>query len=575
MISKINILFLDNRIKSILLLLSCLCIFALISPIEVGYIIISVILAFLTYICIVNLYSKINMVNIQKATILLLSIFISYIESSLFFERGIKSNKALMASRLLKIRLDFLLNIIRYLLMVLSLYAIFYILSIIVDIVLSIIKKVNVSLLLSYFTNHSFLEYVSHFIKSVLIVAFSSIVATSVLFFTYKYKGKEVDLNVSKSAYLIKDEGVSPSLFGYCQSQLDNFTDSIMLLEAGNDSNNSIINRAMLVYRDTLPNKNPYEVLIEKYIHNKQSFSTMTYSRYWHGYLSILIPLLSFMNYLDIRTANAITQTLFAIIFAALLYKKKLKHLIIPYVLSILMMCLPAIANCLQFSSCYYIMTIGSLIILISDDLNIKPNYIFLFIGICVAFFDFLTYPIATFGFPMIIYLSCNEEKKLEDKLFCLVKCGVFWLFGYGLMWFSKWVIASLTTDEKAISYAFKAFAYRTSNTSPEGHRHSVLYVIYNNVLAFFKTPFTIAVLIFILIIIVKIYKNESFDKIKKASLLYYFAPYGILAILPILWYCFATDHSAMHYWFTNKSLIVSLFSILVFLVNLEKKSNY
>lgn len=58
-----------------------------------------------------------------------------------------------------------------------------------------------------------------------------------------------IENHVNSSAAIFEEEGAYPSLFSWSTSQLDNFTDAVMLLEAADDTANSAINKAMLVYR--------------------------------------------------------------------------------------------------------------------------------------------------------------------------------------------------------------------------------------------------------------------------------------------------------------------------------------
>ena len=50
------------------------------------------------------------------------------------------------------------------------------------------------------------------------------------------------------------------------------------------------------------------------------------------------------------------------------------------------------------------------------------------------AYVDFLTYPIATFGVPAIIGVVLSRDNHLEEKLVEIVRNGLLWCLGYGMV---------------------------------------------------------------------------------------------------------------------------------------------
>ena len=43
--------------------------------------------------------------------------------------------------------------------------------------------------------------------------------------------------------------------------------------------------------------------------------------------------------------------------------------------------------------------------------------------------------------------------------------------------------------------------------------------------------------------------------------------PFLLTGLAPVAWYAFATNHSVIHYWFTNKACVVSFLGIVFGLV--------
>ena len=100
----------------------------------------------------------------------------------------------------------------------------------------------------------------------------------------------------------------------------------------------------------------------------------------------------------------------------------------------------------MQFSSCFYISTFALIGLLWKyeklEEKNAIPIY-FCGIGMLTSYMDFLTYPVVTFGLPMIIVVVLAQEGILE-KLKKIIVCGISWCVGYAGMWGGKWLIGDL-----------------------------------------------------------------------------------------------------------------------------------
>ena len=183
-----------------------------------------------------------------------------------------------------------------------------------------------------------------------------------------------------------------------------------------------------------------------------------------------------------------------------------------------------------------------------------KCLILFLMLGIFTSFFDFLTYPITTFALPYIlgtVLLWKDDKKRQINRLFT---SGVIWCIGYVGMWSMKWVLASCFTGENVIESALNSIETRTSSVDSP-----IVVSIIRNIGAFVINPFTLVTGVVIVLIFIK-YKIEL--NIKRDFI------YVITMILPIIWYCFASNHSYHHFWFTFRNMIISVFSIFALLQN-------
>ena len=153
----------------------------------------------------------------------------------------------------------------------------------------------------------------------------ASIVGLVLLLLVFLIPIDSIDRNVAASAELLQKEGTYPVLSDLFRSKLDNYTDALMLMEAADDSSTSILDRTLNIYNHRVGDYSPSESIVAHYLEGEEYTETSSYARYWHGYLVVLKPLLTVINYGGIRILNAIAQILVLIVVCLLLYTSGLK----------------------------------------------------------------------------------------------------------------------------------------------------------------------------------------------------------------------------------------------------------
>lgn len=352
--------------------------------------------------------------------------------------------------------------------------------------------------------------------------------------------------NVSESSTLIASEGIYPEIFdtvAKSASKIDNYTDNFMINAAKKDQSNPI----------------------------KAGMSIDGYSRYWHGYLVILRPILMLFSLASIRYFNMFFMLL---IFAVVVYllAKKISLLVgLSFAVSMCSISFIVIPFCLQYSSLFYILNFSIIYLLTRKKL---PKNLALFgaIGSITNFLDLLTYPIITLGIPLIVVLLLNLKEKSDNQNFIesskqILQSGIGWSLGYGITWFSKWIIASAILKKNVILDAFNAVVLRTegsgdtaiSNNNPVLNRSFMLKE--NMQLVFSKQFLAILAVIFIIWLLLFICFKKQFKTILKAS------PILIVSTFPYIWYLVLGNHSQVHYWMTFRSQAITVFGILCFAI--------
>lgn len=417
-------------------------------------------------------------------------------------------------------------------------------------------------------------KFPKFFASLLLRVVIAILVGALLLTLVYMIPADAMAENVEESAQLLYEEGVYPWLYPWCTSMLDNFTDTFMLMHAAYKNDQPAIMQAMNIYRPYFGTKDmPYQDMVDHYIEGKSYTGEITYERYWHGYLLYLKPMLTVMNYGSIRKVNGIVQTalLLAVIF--LLVKRGKKRYIPAYLIAVGLLMPVTLVLSLQFSSCYYAMTLGCLALLLcGDKLEKREHLIFLYIGIFVAFFDFLTYPIATIGVPAAMYFVLREGGSVKEDLGKLVKLCFCWGVGYAGMWGGKWILGSILTGNNQLTGAMGKIQERTTSGNVEIYGETVenpMWKAYTeNRDYFWNTPATklmyllLAVLL-VLFVIALLRRKTNLRVLTRA------VPFVIIACMPVVWYMLTANHSIMHAWFTNKALVVLAFAVMCLMTRL------
>lgn len=285
--------------------------------------------------------------------------------------------------------------------------------------------------------------------------------------------GEPTDSNIKKACEIFNQEGIYPQVGDRI---LDNYTDAAMLMvsksgimEAG--FKRFLFSPIYIVVNNDVSKDNIQSVygLCRGSVPKVED----SYARYWHGYQVILRPLLYFTNYQNIRLINKILQPLLFILILGLFYKRKAYGLIPAWIVSYIILSPIAMSLNMGYSIIYYIFSFALLLILIFNEKiekNIGWGIFFIMIGICVGFFDFLTYPIASLAIPLTVLMYINPPESFVNMLKQLTILVLLWGIGYVGMWSLKWVMASIFTEKNVIEDAFQQILFRATETSYEKH---------------------------------------------------------------------------------------------------------
>ena len=403
------------------------------------------------------------------------------------------------------------------------------------------------------------------------------LVGTLLLGAVYLLPVAPMEKHLEESAQTFAEEGIYPSLYNWCTSQLDSTTDALILMISACDTGEDPLVQAMSGTHNTLSTMETTSNELAAHYGSGIPFDgSAPYYQYWHGYQLIIRPLLLLIGYPSMRILNGIIQTVLLLLLCLYLQKAGLKQYILPYLVAVAMLMPVILAKSLQYSSCYYLLTLGSLAVLWKrKELDQTDGFLFLYLGIATAYFDFLTYPIATLGIPAVFYFCIRKADSFRNTFCRGSKICFSWGVGYLGMWSAKWFVGSLITGKNILAEASAKLSERSSvGEASEGLLKNMYVALSVNIKAFIRTPVLLLLLILLVILLlsaVQHCRKHQYTIAKATQVLF---PFVVLACLPVFWYLGTTNHSTIHHWFTNKALIVSVFAAAASLVKLKELRN-
>ena len=368
-----------------------------------------------------------------------------------------------------------------------------------------------------------------------------------------------IELHVRESAEVMKEEGDYCSLFPHVNTRLDNITDTLMMMKAAYRRTEEVspVESAMMVYH---VDKGPFWQGLEKVGDDPEEDPLDAYPRYWHGYLLFLRPALMFLNYKELRIVNLYFQVALVSLLCVMMSKRDLRRFIVPFLILVLCQS-PYTTSCsLQNSTIYYLYLLSSLLLVACyqklRDSGALP-YVFTLVGIATAFLDFLTYPLVSFGVP-VVFCMIQERGTLRSRLRLLAVLGAAWLIGYGGMWAGKWVAASLLTGQNVIQDALTSAKYR-AGSSFRGSKIPLWDTLLCNLMQLEENPVAILLAITAAVIFLAgIVTGRGKKMLTEGD-----AVLLLVMFLPLAWYAALRNHSFIHGGlFTWRELLISVFAL-------------
>ena len=308
-----------------------------------------------------------------------------------------------------------------------------------------------------------------------------------------------------------------------------------------------------------------------------------TYSRYWHGAMAYIRPLLLITDLYGIRIILGCIIVIEQMAAVILLWIMKKRSLAVCYGLAFLSIHPWMLFLCLEYSSVFLVASDAtlSMLLLIKMKKTDMSLPLFTATGVLACFFDFLTTETISFTVPMLFLLIfLTDEGKIKDAkdgLILIIKNGIAWFLGYAGAFITKLALVLLICGKDELIEAFTIAAERINGEVYVGSTYSsptattfqrITGAIWHNVSALFSshaynmsiqnTILMAGATLIISIVVIYLFRTNLSSK----KLL----PMLAIALLPYARYIALSSHSYVHYFFTYRAQLVTV-TVLIFLL--------
>ncbi|PHV72215.1 hypothetical protein CS063_01700 [Sporanaerobium hydrogeniformans] len=406
--------------------------------------------------------------------------------------------------------------------------------------------------------------------KYLLLFGITNVSLVLLLILTAQIPRSSIESNSQKSAtYLDEKEALFHTVVeGQKLTTIDNYADTILLNIVYSLDVQHPLESVLLAsyYKEEWQNANEaYRAAVTKHKPPNQP-----YTRYWHGQIIFLRPLLLFLDIRGIRWINAVVMTALLSWLGVLLIKKQQKLLLGAFIIGFISVGGVMVPWCLEYISTFILMLGVSIAALFMEDRgDEKLLPLFFTAGMLTSFFDFLTTETITLTMPLVMVLCIRQRKGVlkdfKSGFSLSIKAGALWAGAYALMWLSKWSISTLVLKTNIFKEALEQAQVRAVGDVASSLADQWIGAVFRNIALlvpfnFGKTYGEVILLIlgaaFAMFCLLFLYKKKQ----QETWFLYLMM---LIGLVPYIRYSVLSNHSYLHYFFTYRAQIVTVTVLL------------
>ena len=293
------------------------------------------------------------------------------------------------------------------------------------------------------------------------------------------------------------------------------------------------------------------------------------YTRYWHGSLVFVRPLLAVTDLTGIRIAGSVLLCLLLAADSGWLICRKHKAAAVFLFVSAALIHLPFVFTTVEYQSVFLIvLAVLPLYVRFAEE----PRTLVILsagVGTLTAFLDFLTAETLTLLVPLTMAFFIHAEKGVlpdeKKSLLQTIACGAAWAGGYLLTFAVKWAAASAVLGHSVTGTALQAAGERMTGSS-EGISTPIGMIFFAwgaNLSRLVPTAEQISIAgmlcwagLFACVCILLYRSDTRTHNLPRAAML-------LIAAIPFVRFAVLRNHSCLHDFFTYRALMSSIMALL------------
>lgn len=352
----------------------------------------------------------------------------------------------------------------------------------------------------------------------------------------------------------------------------DNYADSILLNVMWHvDSNNPVRTVIDTGYYDTEA-ANPIKSLKDAVDNNLPD--NVNYTRYWHGSMIWLRPLLVFTDVVGARyIVFGVICALLLILCIMLLYRRQY----LAAASLILSMCgiqFWKLSLALEYQPAFLVALIMCILFVHYESRGDNSIIVLSVIsGVAVSFTDFLTTELVTILLPLLIVMTMRAASQriraFKQEMMFAGRCFLAWGISYTLTFIAKWTVASIVTGTSQFGMALSSVEERVAGTDGR-ETLPLLNQIFGAPLSNISTLFMgheyrldygsiIVGLILTLMVLGSVFYLFRTDRYQKTLALVCL----VIGLLPYVRYIVLNNHSYLHVFFTYRTQCITIYALV------------
>lgn len=360
--------------------------------------------------------------------------------------------------------------------------------------------------------------------------------------------------------------------------QIDFFTEMIMVNGACTPVNSHPVASAMNNPYTTVKNAQQYDPLanLNQAVSGDPANSQMVNApQYWWGSLAVLRLFLIFFPYNQILILLKVSFYILMILLLIRLRDAFGAPVAMAFAIAMLLINFTVLPDMINFGMAFLVAFVFMLLAIRRVKDSDDAVWIMLLTGGCTAFFDWLSTPIITYVFVMLVILmaaqKCGAADSYRSSIWLTFKGSLAWALSYACTLAMKWALSLLFLGTGALTTIFTRIHEDMSNSAVSTKTGLMYYAA-----TFYKTTKNLLIFkinggiwILLALILVGIYIFIKYHH--KTSELHIPLCMVAVSVVPYLWYIALKGHSYTHFWFTYRAIGGTVAALLLaFLYSIE-----